>query len=233
MRERLLTWIVDGHTGQLTAEGLDETELSALAGDLLPAPRAVNCARPLDPPSLPRPGIPPAADEPALRIVRLYHGSVVEGPGRRSVAQLAGCVHACPLCFSAETHPIESGVALPLSTVAAALLDPGGEPRDGITVLGGEPLLQPLGLAALLRALKAAGQHVVLYTGYTLAALARRPEPVIAEILALTDLLIDGRFVAALADGAGEWRGSRNQRLIPFPAEAARRLRDDRRLPHR
>ena len=100
-------------------------------------------------------------------------------------------------------------------------------------MLGGEPLLQPLALAALLRALKAAGQHVVLYTGYTLAALARRPEPVIAEILALTDLLIDGRFVAKLADGAGEWRGSRNQRLIPFPAEAARRLRDDRRLPRR
>ena len=37
------------------------------------------------------------------------------------------------------------------------------------------------------------------------------------EALALTDLLIDGRYVAALAAGAGEWRGSRNQRVIPRP----------------
>jgi len=27
-------------------------------------------------------------------------------------------------------------------------------------------------------------------------------------------------FVAALTDGAGEWRGSRNQRLIPQPARS-------------
>ena len=38
--------------------------------------------------------------------------------------------------------------------------------------------------------------------------------------LELTDLLIDGPFVAALADGAGEWRGSRNQRFISHPALA-------------
>ncbi len=84
-------------------------------------------------------------------------------------------------------------------------------------MLGGEPLLQPTGLVALLRALKGAGEHVTLYTGYTLAALTRSPEPSVREALALTDLLIDGRYVAALADGAGEWRGSRNQRIIPQP----------------
>ncbi len=224
MSGRTLTWIVDRHTGQLTVEGLDATEARALAGDLLPAPRAVNCARPLDPPPLPPYGTGPAGDGPTLRVVRLYHGLVVEGPGRRSVLQLGGCEHSCTGCFSEETHPLDSGVALPLPAVVAALLAPAGVPRDGITVLGGEPLLQPAGLAALLRALKGAGQHITLYTGYTLAALARRPDPLVREILALTDLLVDGRYVAALADGAGEWRGSRNQRIIPAPGDAARHL---------
>lgn len=228
MSERTLTWIVDRHTGQLTVEGLDPAEVVALAGDLLPSPRAVNCARPLDPPPLPRHGTGNVSDERTLRVVRLYHGSVVEGPGRRSVVQLGGCEHRCIGCFSAETHPLDSGLALPLATVVAALLDPAGAPRDGITVLGGEPLLQPAGLAALLRALKASGQHLTLYTGYTLAALARRPDPLVREILALTDLLIDGRYVAALAEGAGEWRGSRNQRIIPIPGEVARRLGAER-----
>jgi len=79
---------------------------------------------------------------------------------------------------------------------------------------------QPVGLAALLRCLKARRIHTVVYTGYTLEVLARRAEPAIRAALELTDLLIDGPFVAALADGAGEWRGSRNQRFISHPALA-------------
>ncbi|HEU5424089.1 MAG TPA: 4Fe-4S single cluster domain-containing protein [Nitrolancea sp.] len=218
MRGRTVTWILDRHTGQLTVEGLDAAALRTLAGDLLPPPQAVNCARPLAPPPLPADGAQPTADEPRLRVVRLYHGSVVEGPGRRSVVQTGGCVHHCSGCYAVETHPLDAGVLLPVSTVVTALLDPGGAPRDGITVLGGEPLLQPDGLLVLLRAVKAAGQHVTLYTGYSQTALARRDDANIPAILALTDLLIDGRYVAALADGAGEWRGSRNQQVIDLAA---------------
>ena len=78
--------------------------------------------------------------------------------------------------------------------------------------------LQPVGLAALLGRIKARGLHTTVYTGYTLEALGRRPEPVVRVALELTDLLIDGPFVASLAQGAGEWRGSRNQRLIAHPS---------------
>ena len=82
------------------------------------------------------------------------------------------------------------------------------------TVLGGEPFFQPVALAALLRAFKARGAHTVVYSGYTLETLHRRPEPEVSEALRLVDLLIDGPFIAALAEGAGEWRGSRNQRVL-------------------
>jgi anaerobic ribonucleoside-triphosphate reductase activating protein len=123
-------------------------------------------------------------------------------------------------CHSVDTHDPAGGVSLGVAQVVAALLDPIGAPRDGVTVLGGEPTSQPRGLVALLRALKARGVHVVLYSGYSLEALARRPEPEVREALALTDLLIDGPYLATLAEGAGEWRGSRNQRLIPDPAAA-------------
>ena len=87
-------------------------------------------------------------------------------------------------------------------------------------ILGGEPFLQPVGLAALLGRIKAHGVHTTVYTGYTLEALGRRPEPAVRAALELTDLLIDGPFVALLSQGAGEWRGSRNQRLISHPARA-------------
>jgi len=68
-----------------------------------------------------------------------------------------------------------------------------------------------------MRELKARGQHLVLYSGYTLEALARRPEPSVRDALCLADILIDGPFVHRLSGGAGEWRGSRNQRFIPLP----------------
>ncbi len=77
---------------------------------------------------------------------------------------------------------------------------------------------QPAGLAALLWKLGIRDLHTVVYSGYTLEALARRPEPEVWEALHLIDLLVDRPFVAALTKGAGEWRGSRNQRVIHRPA---------------
>ena len=214
-----LVWIIDPSTGDLVVEGLAAEEALALAGDLLPPPRELNCARPLT--TVPLPAPPADAGTPVLRVARLYHASVVEGPGRRSVLQVQGCPLRCSLaCFVSETHSVQAGVVLPVDTLVEALLDPVGAPRDGVSVLGGEPFAQPVGLAVLLRRLKTRGVHTLVYSGYTLEALARRPEPAVRVALEFTDLLIDGPFVADLAEGAGEWRGSRNQRLISQPALA-------------
>ena len=216
-----LTWILDPATGELTVEGLSEAEASALAGDLLPPARPLNCARPLT--SLPLPSRQETSD-PTLRIARLYHGSVVDGPGRRSVVQLQGCPIRCPGCFVPETHEPSGGVSMTVDAVVEALMASVGEPRDGVTVSGGEPFAQPFGLFALLERLKDHGIHVTVYTGYTLEALARRSEPEVQAALALVDVLVDGPFVVRLANGAGEWRGSRNQRIIPRPHEVLRQM---------
>ena len=209
-----LTWILDPASGKLVVEGLTAEEASALAGDLLPPGRAVNCARPLARAPLPVVG---DREAPRVRIARVYHGSVVDGPGRRSVAQFQGCERSCPGCYVSETHPRDGGALLPVGDVLAALLDPAGAPCDGVTISGGEPFLQPRALLLLLQGLKARRLHSVVYSGYTLGALARRPRPEVHAALCLTDLLIDGPYVAALAEGAGEWRGSRNQGLIAYP----------------
>ncbi len=131
---------------------------------------------------------------------------------------MAGCPIGCKHCFVPQSHDPMGGVLLDVDRIVSALLDPVGEPRDGISILGGEPFYQPVGLLALLKELKARGLHTVVYTGYTLEALASRPEPEVSRALDLVDLLIDGPFVASLSSGAGEWRGSRNQRLIPNPS---------------
>lgn len=211
-------WIIDQETGELTVEGLSAGEADGLTSDLLARAELVNCGRPV--------GVPPLLSllasaetfEPTLRVYRVYHNSVVEGPGRRSVVQLSGCLLRCTGCYVPETHDPRGGVELSVSEVVDLVLDSQGEPRDGVTVLGGEPFLQPEGLAALLGTFKERGLHVTLYTGYTLEALRARGETVVEEALSHADILIDGPFVAQLSRNAGEWRGSTNQRIIYQPA---------------
>ena len=211
------TWIIDAATGALTVEGMSESELARTASDLLSTPSHVNCARPVNVPPARMAHAGVGSDEPHLRVHRIYHGSVVEGPGRRSVLQLMGCTLRCPGCHTPETHPVDGGVLMSVGEIVDLLLAAEGLPRDGVTVLGGEPFLQHESLSLLLGELKGRGLHVTLYSGYTLEELRARPEPSVQEALALADILIDGRFVASLSHGAGEWRGSTNQRVIYAP----------------
>ena len=213
------TWIIDEVTGALTVEGVSQSTLTTLTDAWLPPSIAVNCARPLAAPLHNELPILPSMDEPSLRVYRSYHHSVVEGPGRRSVLQVAGCARRCSGCYVPETHPLNGGARMSVAAIAASLLANEGAPRDGITILGGEPFLQTTGLLALLQFLKAQGQHITVYTGFTLEELQQRNEVSPRQILTLTDLLIDGPFVKELADNAGEWRGSTNQRLLHQPVQ--------------
>ncbi|MGH9842211.1 MAG: 4Fe-4S single cluster domain-containing protein [Blastocatellia bacterium] len=214
-----MTWIIDAATGELTIEGLPQSALLQLTGDLLPEAKSVNCARPINATPIGKAEALVAKDEVSLRVFRIYHNSVVEGPGRRSVIQLSGCNQRCPGCFVPETHAINGGVEMRTGEVIERLLAPEGEPRDGVTILGGEPFLQPDGLLVLMRMLKQHGEHITLYTGYTVEQLLGRPEPAIKPILELADILIDGPFVKSLSDNAGEWRGSTNQSILHRPSQ--------------
>ena len=125
-------------------------------------------------------------------------------------------------CYVPETHPLTGGMSVSVASVAMELVGYHGAPRDGVTILGGEPMAQLDALLALLQTLKRGDIHVTVYTGYTLEALAARNRPALAAAMELIDLLIDGPYVRELADGAGEWRGSSNQRLIANPGRRAR-----------
>ena len=76
-----------------------------------------------------------------------------------------------------------SGVEMTVSEVVDAVLASKGAPRDGVTILGGEPFLQPEGLLALITALKSRDQHITLYSGYTLEELHSLYNPHIVSML--------------------------------------------------
>lgn len=158
-----------------------------------------------------------------MRIHTILSPSYVDGPGARSVVFCQGCPLGCPGCQNTHLWPKAGGREMAVQDVALVLLSTGLD----VTVSGGEPTEQPEELARLLAILKAAGRpvHVILYSGYTFEELLERAqrEPAILEALRLVDVLVDGRYVAALNTATLQYRGSTNQRPIDLPATWAAR----------
>lgn len=212
-----ITLIIDTSTGELVVEGMSAHEAAGLLPEFAAGATPINCGRPAERTALPEPDETQAAAALGFaQVFSVYHHVVTDGPGVRTTIQLSGCSVRCPGCYLPETHDPHAGKRLPITQVVELALAPEGEPRDGVTVLGGEPFDQPRALATIARELKRRGQHLTVYTGHTLEQLRERADPDVDEVLSTTDLLIDGPFVRELAQGAGEWRGSTNQRIIPL-----------------
>lgn len=149
----------------------------------------------------------------SLWLYKLYHDSVVDGPGRRSVVQVSGCSIGCHGCYVPQTHRRENGNLVSVSTIVKEIVANRAN-HDGVTILGGEPFDQPGPVSELVFRLRQRGFHITVYSGYTFEDLIRRKIPSVDYVLANIDLLIDGPFQIEHGQNAGEYRGSRNQRFI-------------------
>jgi anaerobic ribonucleoside-triphosphate reductase activating protein len=84
---------------------------------------------------------------------------------------------------------------------------------EGVTLIGGEPLAHAAGAAALARGVRALGLSVMVFSGYTLDEARVLPDPAVADLLAHTDILVDGPYDRNRPDTARRWVGSTNQRV--------------------
>jgi anaerobic ribonucleoside-triphosphate reductase activating protein len=82
---------------------------------------------------------------------------------------------------------------------------------EGVSILGGEPFLQASALAAFAREVREGGLSVMVYSGFTLEELRSGQRDGAAELLAQTDLLVDGRYLRELPEARRRWVGSQNQ----------------------
>lgn len=213
-----LTIILDAATGAVLVGDPDHLPAAVThqLTEFFGPPRALACAVPLSLLHLPAASAAETAGGRCVRVSGVAHNSLIEGRGRRSTAKFQGCAIRCEQCITPDSWDPSGGYLVPVDRLADALLDPAYD-RDGVTILGGEPFQQPDGLLALVRALRMKGcPHVLCYSGYTYEVLRRRArrEPTIGTILDEIDVLIDGPYVQALADWAGPWTGSGNQRVI-------------------
>jgi len=152
-----------------------------------------------------------------LPIAQIIPCTEAEGPGRRFALWFQGCPLRCPGCCNPEMLPFEGGQALRLTDVVEQVRRAADHDRvEGITLLGGEPLAHATGAAVLARQARRLTLTVMVVTGYTLEEIHRMPNPAVHDLLAHTDLLVDGPYVRELPETRRRWIGSANQRIHFF-----------------
>ncbi len=145
-----------------------------------------------------------------VRLAGIKQESVTDGAGLRAVVYFQGCPHHCPGCHNPESHDPQGGYWADTDEILDLLCS--NPLIDGITLSGGEPLLQPQAALALARGARQRGKNVWVYSGFTLPAILR--DPFKRAVLEYTDVLVDGEFILAERDLSLPYRGSRNQRLL-------------------
>src|SRR6187397_1765590 len=97
-------------------------------------------------------------------------GSTVDGPGVRLVAWTTGCMWRCLYCHNPDTWTMTNGFPVTIARAAEELKKyrVGLKIMSvGLTINGGEPLMQHRFVVKLLEAAKAMGVHTAIETnGY-------------------------------------------------------------------
>jgi pyruvate formate lyase activating enzyme len=92
-------------------------------------------------------------------------GSAVDGPGVRIVAWLAGCQFKCVYCHNPDTWKMSNGIPVPLSRAVEQVKKYRHDlqiMKGGLTISGGEPLMQHRYVLKVFAAVKEMGVHTAL-----------------------------------------------------------------------
>lgn len=152
-----------------------------------------------------------------LNLNRFLTCTVAEGPGKRFCLWTQGCEKKCPSCCNAPMQAFEPRLILPVSEICEQILQAiNADEIEGVTFLGGEPLLQAKGLARVAEFAREHGLSVMVFTGYTLSECLENPLPGVPELLLCTDVLVDGQYLRNHPDERRNWVGSTNQKFHYF-----------------
>lgn len=149
-----------------------------------------------------------------MRLAGFISESVVDGPGLRCVVFAQGCVFACEGCHNPSNQDLSGGEVVPVVDVIRQIGS--AKMATGVTFSGGEPFLQAAAFVEIGRAVTAMGKDIVTFTGYTWEELIETAASSldVRELVEMSMLIVDGRFVLAERDLSLPFRGSRNQRII-------------------
>lgn len=151
-----------------------------------------------------------------IRIASTVNDSIVDGPGLRFVIFTQGCFFACYKCQNLATWDPQGGILIEMDELVNKWRK--NPLIEGITLSGGDPLLQAEASLYLLRKAHETGLNVTLYTGDIYENLLTTKKESVKRILEEVDYLIDGPYIDEQQDLTRLYRGSRNQRIIDMKA---------------
>lgn len=143
--------------------------------------------------------------------IRRY--DISNGIGIRTSIFLSGCRFNCKNCFNIQYQNFCYGEEFTDETLNTVLAYVSDDNVKGLSILGGEPLMQDSN--ELLKLVKTVKENypykdIWLWTGHRFNEIPCKYEPVLKYV----DVLIDGRFEENKKDLTLKWRGSSNQRII-------------------
>ena len=150
---------------------------------------------------------------------------IANGQGVRVTLFVSGCTNRCEGCFQPETWDFCYGKPFTEETEEEILNMLAPDYISGLTLLGGEPF-EPANQRALLPFVKKVKakypkKNIWAFTGFTIEKLLNEePHPrceATDELLAMIDVLVDGKFVLAKKNIRLKFRGSENQRILDLP----------------
>ena len=147
-----------------------------------------------------------------INIAQYLENTEVEGPGKRFAIWVQGCQRRCPGCCNPQFLDFMPKTIVDAKQLCKCIEN--SKQRngiEGITFLGGEPVLQAKGLSEIAHYCHDSGLSVMLFTGYTLDDLLRENLPFVDELLRYTDLLVDGAFDQNKLETKRNWVGSSNK----------------------
>ncbi len=162
-----------------------------------------------------------------MNYAQVFMCDSANGIGCRTTLFVSGCTHHCKDCFNEIAWPFDYGKPF-TQYVQDKLIEETNEPYiDGFTFLGGEPMevVNQKALRPFIERIRKElpGKTIWIYSGYTWEELTdpnnkRCHSEDTDAILAMTDVLVDGRFETEKKNIRLRFRGSENQRVIDVPA---------------
>ena len=139
---------------------------------------------------------------------------VANGLGCRSSVFFTHCKFHCPNCFNKEIWDKNSGKPFNDEAKKELFEYLSKSYIKGLSVLGGEPLIQGQELVELLKEVKETfkDKDIWLWTGYYIDG-CEELDNIQKEILSLCDYVVDGRFEEDKKDLTLKFRGSSNQTI--------------------
>lgn len=137
-----------------------------------------------------------------------------EGVGKRFAIWTQGCIKRCRNCCNTHMQPIIKKHIVDCDDIIEKIqYSKKNYDIEGITLLGGEPILQSKGLSYIAKWCRKNNLSVILFSGYTLEEINTSNFDGALELLKYTDVLIDGEYIDELYDEERGFIGSSNQKI--------------------